>query len=361
MSDSGKNLIITGHKISGKWSFCEGLESYGGEPWLVNTVITNRRSGLQGKIRYFRYFSAAWKIFRRRKDYKRVVAWDQFFGLILAFYVMFFRVKWCPDIYIMGFIYLKKKGLKGELYEWFIMKALSCGNVRRVFVYSDHESDYYKKYFGVDDDLFTSIRLGVEDEYEAYKKIIKKGDYFVAAGNSNRDYDFLYNSWDDMCWDNMFGSTGKLRIICDKLTFKNRKYIRILNNCFGADYREELAQSCGVIIPLKNENVSSGQLVAIHAAMFGKPVLYTKNYSLDQYIDNGVTGFMIEKTKEGLIEGLTKINNDDVYNTVSHNARAKFEREFSLYDLGCSVGKYVFSELKEENADEHRADSGETS
>ena len=70
---------------------------------------------------------------------------------------------------------------------------------------------------------------------------------------------------------------------------------------------------------------------------------------------------MIEKTKEGLIEGLAKINNDDVYNTVSHNARAKFEREFSLYDLGCSVGKYVFSELSGENTDEHKADSGKTS
>lgn len=335
-----RNLVISGHKVSGKWEFRSGLEKIGEEPWIVKTVMTNNTKGARGFIRYFRYFYESWKIFLHRSRYKRIVSWDQFFGLLIAFYVMFFHASRCPEIYVMGFIYIPKKGLKGKLYEWFVMKALSCTKVRRVFVYSNYEKQFYEKYFGVqDDNLFTSVKLGIEDEWDDYKDVVQKGDYYVAAGRSNRDYDFLYDSWD--------ASYGDLKIICDTCDLKPKPGVHILRNCYDEKYRMEVAQCKAVIIPLLREKVSSGQLSALHAAMFGKPVLYTHNFTLEEYVLNDETGILIEKDETGLEDAIVQLDKPWNYQCMSKCTREKFEREFSLYELGKAIGQYVFAASEE--------------
>ena len=108
-----KNVILVDNDVQNDWKFKEALEKSTNEMWEIYKVISNKNHGnkLQLFIRYIKYFMAPMIIFLKRKSYKRVLAWQQFYGLILAFYFRMFKVKKTPDITIMTFIYKPKKML----------------------------------------------------------------------------------------------------------------------------------------------------------------------------------------------------------------------------------------------------------
>ena len=55
--------------------------------------------------------------------------------------------------------------------------------------------------------------------------------------------------------------------------------------------------------------------------MLGKPVIITKNSALNDYLQNGMTGFVIEKRQEQLDEALHKLEDEKEYARMSKNAR----------------------------------------
>ena len=129
-----------------------------------------------------------------------------------------------------------------------------------------------------------------------------------------------------------------LTVICDKLNNYKDEYLTVLNNCHGKEYMHELGNCYAVILPLDNENISSGQLVILQAMMLGKPVIVTRNKTVTDYIIDGYNGYVIEKNEESLKMVIKKIENRDIYESISHNGREYFEKNFSLYSMGLDGG-----------------------
>ena len=80
------------------------------------------------------------------------------------------------------------------MYENFIRYIITSGYIKKIIVFSKNEKQYYAKLFNVSDQMFEFVTLGYEDK----TKIIKKQNsemYFLSAGRSNRDYEFLMNAW----------------------------------------------------------------------------------------------------------------------------------------------------------------------
>ena len=73
--------------------------------------------------------------------------------------------------------------------------------------------------------------------------------------------------------------------------------------------------------------------------MLGKPVIVTKNDTVYDYLTDGETGYIIGKDPEELHQALEKLKDPENYKRISANARRKFEECFSLYELGCRVGR----------------------
>ena len=270
---SKKNAILVDFDVKEPWIFQIALEETIGGSWEIVSLTSNRNHGevIQNLIRYIKYFLLPMRIFLKRKAYKTVLAWQQFYGLILAFYFGLFRIKNAPDITVMTFIYKEKASWLGKVYFRFIHFILHSGYISRVIVFSKDEITYYSQLFGVPESLFAFVELGVEDERDRLKAHISNGDYYVSAGRSNRDYSFLVDAWKNQ--------GTQLKIICDAFSCNSADNIRVLGNCFGDDYLKEIAGCKAVIVPLKDENISSGQLVALHAMMFGKPLIVTKGTS----------------------------------------------------------------------------------
>lgn len=324
-----KNIVLLGCKAPAHWEFLESLEQATGERWIPWEAVNRIYGGfLRNVIRYIKYFLAPLRVVLHRKEYAKVLAWQQFYGLILAFYFRILKVKNTPSVTIMCFIYRPKKYV-GKLYERFIHFALGSDCIRKIIVFSESEVKHYSSLFGVRENMFTAVRLAIEDTTNRIPRK-KPGEYFLSAGRSNRDYPFLIAAWRP--------EYGKLKIVCDTLHGRvDTDGIEYLDDCYGDAYMELLAGCYAVVISLDNEEISSGQLVMLQALMYGKPVIITRNKTVLEYLADGEDGYIIPKDPSQLGEAVEAVKKN--YSILSRNARKHFEERFSLSSLGHAVGK----------------------
>lgn len=337
---STRNVLLVDWDPPEPWSFRSGLETASGEPWEIKKKITNRNHGnaFRSCIRYLQYAFFSLRMFFCRKGYRQVLAWQQFFGLFLAFYCRLFHVRRAPAITVMTFIYKPKRGLAGRLYGRFVRYAVTSRFVRKILVYSREEVAYYASLFGLPEERFAAVRLGEEDMTERIPAGAP-GDYCLSCGRSNRDYSFLLEHWSP--------SQGKLKIICDDRKLAGSDSVEIYSHCHGDAYYRMLAQSYAVIIPLEDEHISSGQLVMIQAMMYGKPCIVTRNKTVTDYIVDGKNGFVIPKEREALVKALERLRDPAVWREMSAAAREMYVTRFSAGALGDAVGRLVATGVDE--------------
>lgn len=312
------------------WGFLKGLNENSKVQWEVESLISNgTRKSFWNKLSvYCKYFLFPMKVFIHRKSYQNIIAWQQFYGIVLAFYCAVFRSKGrSPKISILTFIYKKKSGISGKIFHWFVNKALTYRNIEKVCVLSSYEVERYSQMFPQIAEKLYFTHFGLSEKDSGI--VASKGDYFLSAGRSNRDYDFLVETFrllDD-----------KLVIISDTYKCSNLPVnVRILDHCFGKEYEEYVANCYAMIVSLCNEPISSGQLVALNGFKYKKPIIVTKNMGIVDYINNGKTGILIDKKPKALIDAITQIKNETTYAEMS-----SFIKGFSDYDYGKNIAMAV--------------------
>lgn len=340
-----ENIILIDWLQLKEWNFQELINKYTNEKWTYLGVNANgSQNGALKKIFsvYFKLFTFSFKIFLNRKKYLKVLAWQQFLGLILVFYFNIFKVKEFPKLYIMTFIYKPKKGLIGKIYFKFIKYILNSKYIEKVICFSNSEIKYYSNLFGVDSTKFEYCLYAVDPQQESLadentsEEIVNK-NYFLSVGRSNRDYPFLI--------DSLVGTSYHVVILCDKLEQRQEDNIKIYNNVFDEEYLSYLKNCLAVIIPLKDENISSGQFVFLKAMEYGKPVIITENKTIHEYIKNEYNGLVINKDKNSLIAAMEKLLNDPTYYIdISNNAKKHYKENFSFDSFVRSISSIILKE-----------------
>jgi len=275
-------------------------------------------------IRYAMYFIMPLSIVLRRDKYQYVLAWQQFFGIILAFYSRLFRLKCFPKIVIMTFIYKRKKNLLASIYYHFIKYSLEADSVHKIICYSEPELKYYFDTFKISPERFASVLYGIEKsptiETDNFRPEFDK--YYLAVGRSNRDYRFLIEVFEKI--------DKNLIILCDSFNESSkRSNIVIKNNIHGNDYLLYLKHCYGVIIPLLDTKISSGQLVYLRSMEYGKPVIVTVNETLYCYL-NQKNSIIIEKDFKSLCNAIKLLDNDNIYNAISMQSVSDFNKNFTF-------------------------------
>lgn len=338
-STQSKNVILADYDAPEDWEFRVGLENYTSEKWLVNKSVANtHHTGVGNLVRYIMYFLIPFDVFIHRKNIKRVVAWQQFFGFSLSFFLKLFGVKKMPYIYVMEMIYKPKRGLIGKIYFNYVNYSIHNACIKKIFVFSNHEATLYSDVFNVQRNKFQVLQLGIEDDYAKFKNMISDEGYYLAAGRSNRDYDFLISSWD---------RSKELRIVCDSGGVNASDNIEIIQNAYNDDYLMLLSKCHCVIIPLKDTDISSGQLVVLQAMMIGKPVIVSDNLTISEYLDDGRDGLVISNTKESLDSAINKLEDMDTYKKLSENARQKFISGYTVSAMARKVAEVINNEQKD--------------
>lgn len=324
-----KNIILVDFVPPNDWEFHKAIEEASNRTWEVRRAVSNQHGNkFRTFRRYWKYFVVPFDIFKHRKEYKSVLAWQQFYGLILAFYCRLFHVKNAPEITIMTFIYKPKRGMIGKLYRWFVNYIVTSDYIKQIIVFSKSEKKYYAELFQISEERFVEEKLGIDDR----RYVTKQEEFFVAAGRSNRDYNFLREAWP---------AGMKLQVLCDTCKDQDTENITYLRTCRGKAFFEKLASCKAVIIPLDDKKVSSGQLVILQSMMLGKPVIVTENETVHDYIENEYNGLIIDKTKDALKHALNKLENSEYYNNISVHARKSYEDRYTVRKMGLNIGKLL--------------------
>lgn len=318
--------------------FIRGLQDQTGENWHAIVCNSNKgRQGLRNAIRYIKYFLFPFRVFCQRKRYKRIIGWQEFYGLVYAFYCRLFRVKKCNELIIKNFIYKPKKSPIGKIYFKFMNYIVKSGYVDTYICASKTMVRYCCEVFGEDEEKFVFIPFGVNDFAAEFQPDgPASNDYILSLGRSNRDWDFLLEGAKELSYP--------VKIICDELRVDApSKNVEILNSVWGDQTHTYIYNCKCMVIPIADGRIASGDTVLLMAMSFGKPIIITKPSCLaDDYVTDRYNGIVIEKNVAQLKNAVEQIFEDqDLYRQLSENGRKHYLDNHSLYTYGKNVGKLV--------------------
>jgi hypothetical protein len=102
----------------------------------------------------------------------------------------------------------------------------------------------------------------------------------LAAGRSGRDYPTLSQA--------VSGEDLHVTIICDNREslggVTETANLRVLRDCYGECYLEQLRRCDVVVVPLAVEDISAGQMVIIQAMAYAKPIIVTRTPTIEEYV-----------------------------------------------------------------------------
>lgn len=308
--------------------------------YQIKSHIANwKRKGKLSEIkRYLKYFRIGFKYFIHRKRYNIVIGWQQFYTLIMSFFLSIFHVKKCNKIVVMNFTY-KKKNKLSKMYHWFMKKCLNPKYIDYIHVLSKKYAEDISKEFDFPLDRIIVTYFGISDKIDEYSKLERPQEYLdtkyvLSIGRSNRDFKWLIDSWQDIDYN--------LVIISDKYEgTTNNPNIKIIKNVAGNESYPWIANCEAMIIPIDDGTICSGDTVLLTAMMLKKKVIVTTPSTLaEMYVANNKTAYCINKDKEELEEVINKIRNS-IDNIIGENARNCFLENYSRKQLGMNIAECI--------------------
>jgi glycosyltransferase involved in cell wall biosynthesis len=168
--------------------------------------------------------------------------------------------------------------------------------------------------------------------------------YIFSAGKQYRDYSTLIKA--------IKGTGYKLIIVSDRNSMKyveNCDELTVFYDIPKEEYFNLLLKSKIVIVPLKNDFSSCGQVALLEAMSYGKPIIVTKVTGSADYIEDGKSGLFYEK---GNYSDLRKkivllIENKELRNTLSQQVMIAIKKvyNFDMYKLRYS--QFIYKKWQE--------------
>lgn len=331
-----KNLILVDiPKADKTWNLYKELCKLDIGEWIIKSYGKSLKKGKYVYIlRVISYFIVPLCVIFNIKKYNVIFAGQQFYGLNLAFFMCLFHLRKNAKLIIHTFIYKPKHGFIGYIYKKYMHYVVESKYIDCFIVRSSSEIIYYEELFGTKGKFkyapFAMYATAPSDTTPSDDK------YIFGVGRSNRDWDFLCES--------IKGTSYKAIIACDNYTSAKNPNVTILNNCFNEQMHDYLAKCYAVVIPLKDKNISAGQMAFLEAMEYGKPVIVTESKGVTDYIQNNVTGFFINNTKKDLLNVLDTIYNDEnLYDRVRVSAQKFVRQEFTPYKMDVKIVEIVKS------------------
>ena len=229
-------------------------------------------------------------------------------------------------IALMGFIYTtRESAVINALRRSYFRAVLS--QTLGVICFSKFEQQYYSELFGLANTTFISTLFGgvfnKPDDLEP-----GNSGYVLSAGRSGRDYKRLCEAVSQL--------PVQAHIICDSAfalqDAQHSANVTILRQCYGREYIKQLAGADIVVLPLKNEKISSGQMVLLDAMALGKPVIITKTATSVEYGEHMKTLYFIEPDSVDELRSAINFLMDDpgLRSSIGSAAKAHYEAHHSI-------------------------------
>jgi glycosyltransferase involved in cell wall biosynthesis len=199
-------------------------------------------------------------------------------------------------------------------------------------IFSESERDLYRSQLGIPPERMHFVPLGDWGQVRQPAPPSNRGrrsDYYFAGGRSDRAYLPLVEAFRSI--------PAKLLIVCSR---SNREElagvtlpanVRVLCDVPVAAFDECVRGAKAGIIPLKHDLGSSGQSVALALMRNSKCVIATDVRGLSEYIETGVSGFLMRNLAEELSPLIQWIEAEPGRaDAMGRAGRQRYEQHFSL-------------------------------
>jgi glycosyltransferase involved in cell wall biosynthesis len=253
--------------------------------WAKNDKFLHKRQVLTVMLLNFLYFSYYFLIKKRAKQDVIILA-----GHIVAIpYLLLCRI--VPLLkprkrFIIVSFFLHRMGEKKVIQK--LLRFLLNNPQVTLVVQSPYEIKFYSQLMEKGQIVHYPF---CQHEVSYSEGCGRGGDYIFAGGYSNRDYQCLFQAAQEVNHDFV--------IICSRLNKMGHlswpENVTVLSDTTHADFHGYMKNARIIVIPLKDETGSSGQMVALAAMCMAKPIIYTGIDSVSQYFENGVSGISCQR------------------------------------------------------------------
>lgn len=316
------NQIIRGSKDSYPWT-CDFLtRNYNFRDFYYSETskpITSKINLLYEQIKSFFLLLFNIKIFRK----SNIILSIGYTTLTLIFLYKLRLIRF-NRIYWWGFF------IHDTRYFSFFRILLRLLSTKKLYfiVFSEYEKKKYSEIMGIKDTNLRYVPYGDWNSAITFENAPGKTlDYYFSGGYSNRDYKKLIEA---------FRAIDKqLIIVCSKnnrdiLEMDIPGNIKIFTDLASDEFDKYLRESKAVIIPFKYNSGASGQSVMLRCMRNRKPVIVTRTDSIEEYVDNGISGFVIDNLQDELAPMIERLENDQrLCSELGMNLYKKYTEKFS--------------------------------
>jgi glycosyltransferase involved in cell wall biosynthesis len=197
-------------------------------------------------------------------------------------------------------------------------------------VFSRSEIGLYEGQMGISREQMHFVPLGDWGQLRQPRKednSPRTEQYYFAGGRSNRDYRTLIEAFRSI--------SAPLVIICSRA---NRAELRganlppnvtVLCDVPIAVFDDYVRRAKAGIIPLKRDTGASGQSLALSLMRNAKCVIASDVGPLREYVEHGVSGYLLANLTEELPSIIRRIEEEDLAPALGRAARERYERRFS--------------------------------
>lgn len=139
----------------------------------------------------------------------------------------------------------------------------------------------------------------------------QEAEYIFSGGIKKRDFVSLINAVRGLDVHLKLVVKSK-KILMDSVTIPDN--CEVFENIPFEEYLQLMADSKFTVVPLYKGRKMHGITSVVESLLLGKPVISTRNASVDDYIDDGVDGVLIEPGDvQGYSDAIEKMNKDQVF------------------------------------------------
>ena len=231
--------------------------------------------------RQLAYLERAIFCLRRRKKARAFLCNQQFIALYAAYLAAVLHLD-LPPVFLQPMIYVPRRGLFGRLWRHLFTTALGHPALRIAFCHSQSELEFYRQLFPAAAEKFQPLRFTIAPL--APPKAPAASPYLFSAGTSCRDYATLFRAAALLP-----PQAPPLRVACKAADIRGLAVpsnVHPEHGLWQQAYRNVLAQSSLVIVPLQPLPVSAGQLVFLQAMSAGRPIVATRTPTSCEFLDD---------------------------------------------------------------------------
>jgi glycosyltransferase involved in cell wall biosynthesis len=305
---------------------------------------TSRRARVSRLRRHLSYMALAAGAVWRGRRYSGIVFWQQFIGLYWGMISRALGLRGAAGV-VLTFIYRQRRGAFGRLQKAILGWALNAESLRSVVCHSSAEIRPYGAAFPAAGHKLVFLPYGVGARKEGVGRGEEQGQggtvvgeyrgraYLFSGGTSNRDFRTLA------------AAAARLDVpvvvACPKevagaIEWPRNVEVRV--QAYGEAFEELLRWASCVVIPLRDAEVSAGQIVLLKAMREGRPIIVTEGAGTMDYVDEQCAWMVQPGSADEMERAMRRMLADpEESRRRGAEGRRRYEAEFTAARFGGRV------------------------